>query len=364
MKLLVDARNLGVKPSGVGMYAYNFIIELMNRRDLEIYVLVDVIESCEICFLNEKSIVTVHSYGKTVNKSVSVYGYFVFVKKMIDVIKPDIFWETNNLAPVRIRNPYGKYIVTIHDVFPLTMPECYKKYYPVYFKLGVKKTIRSCDAIVYNSETTKKEVLKFFPETLDKKNFVSYIIIPPTSYEKEGREREGFFYMGNLEKRKGVDILLLAYDRYIEAGGRKKLYIAGKECEEDITVELNLQLQKHESIEYLGYLSGEQREGIFSKCECFVFPSRAEGFGMPVVEALAGGCDVITSDLPIFKEVVGDYIEQFAMGKSKEDAITNLFQCMLRYEGANRKRDGKEIAVKYSGKMLEPRMYEFLREIE
>lgn len=363
MRLLVDARNLGTRPSGVGMYAYNFIYELTKCDDVEMHVIVDVVESNEITTLRDMGTVSIHAYGKPVNKSVSVYGYFNFVKKIIKSVKPDIFWETNNLAPVKLKNPYGKYVVTIHDVFPLTLPECYKKLYPLYFKLGVNKSIKCCDAIIYNSETTKNEVRKFFPHAKQKKDYISFIIIPPIE-KVQAEKQEGFLYMGNLEKRKGVDILLDAYDRYLTNGGKKKLVIAGKVCEADIETKLEEQLEKHKSLEYVGYVKGDERAVYYSACECFVFPSRAEGFGMPVIEALSCERNVITSDLEIFEEIAGGYVDRFAIGNNRATAVEGLADCMMKDIDKHRIQGCHDVVARYAGSVLGKQMYRFMRELE
>ena len=78
---------------------------------------------------------------------------------MIGEVKPDIFWEGNNLIPVKLKNPYGKIIVTIHDVFPFTVPEGYGKIYQYYFRMNLAKTLRNVDAVLYNSIETRKETV-------------------------------------------------------------------------------------------------------------------------------------------------------------------------------------------------------------
>ena len=267
MKLLIDARNLGSKPSGVGMYAYNWINALKEFEEIDVHVIVDVVESSQIKELDTDDKVTVHSYGTSANKSANVFSYFRYVKRVIEETKPDVFWETNNLAPVKIKNPYGKYVVTIHDMFPFTMPECFGKIYPYYFRYGIAKTIKCADGIVYISNCSKKDVERFFPEARNKKNIVAYIIIPPIP-EMKVEEKDYFLYMGNLEKRKGTDILLDAYELYVEQGGTRELYLAGKVREADIDARLKELEQKLPTLHYLGYVDDETRTRLYRECGC------------------------------------------------------------------------------------------------
>lgn len=359
MKLLIDARNLGSKPSGIGMYAYNWIKALVDYDDMEIHVIVDVIESPQIKEFDASRKITVHSYGRTTNKSANVFAYFKYVKRLIKEIKPDIFWEINNLAPVRIKNPYGKYIITIHDMFPLTMPGCFGRIYPYYFKYGLRKTINCVDGIVYNSNCTKKETEMFFPKAKEKKCVISYIIIPPIP-EMDVEDKDYFLYMGNLEKRKGTDILLNAYELYVQQGGTRELVIAGKIREDDIRQRVHELEDKIPSLHYMGYVDDDTRTRLYRECGCFVFPSRAEGFGMPVIEAMQCGKNVIASDLEIFNELVGNAIEVFSLDDSGA-SVGNLTQKMLKNISvtADGKRSLFEEANKYSVDKLKDIMQEF-----
>ncbi|MBP5596542.1 MAG: glycosyltransferase family 4 protein [Pseudobutyrivibrio sp.] len=361
MKLLIDARNLGSKPSGIGIYAYNWIKALAKDDNLKVHVIVDVIESAQIKGLDSNSKATVHCYGRTSNKSANVFQYFKYVKRLIHEVQPDIFWEVNNLAPVRIKNPYGKYIVTIHDMFPITMPECFGKIYPYYFKHGVAKTIKCVDAILYDSYYSQKETERFFPLAKKKESFISYIIIPPIP-EMDVEEKDYFLYIGNLEKRKGTDILLDAYELYVERGGTRELVLAGKIRENDIEARLRELEKKLPGIKYLGYIDDETRTRLYRECGCFVFPSRAEGFGMPIIEAMQCGKPVIASDLEIFEELVGQTIDMFEYQNDSNDS-ERLLQKMIDGAATSDESDTKQVVDKYSEKNLGNKLIEYLGEI-
>ena len=359
MKLLIDARNLGSKPSGIGMYAYNWIKVLEKKEYIDVHVIVDVIESNQIKEMQNDEKVKVHCMGTYSNKSAAVFKYIRYVQKVIHEEKPDIFWEINNLSPLKIKNSYGKYIVTIHDMFPITMPECFGKIYPFYFKYGMRKTINSVDGIIYNSKCTQNETEKYFPKAKEKKNFISYIIIPRIP-EKNVEQKDYFLYMGNLEKRKGTDILLDAFELYVKQGGTRELVIAGKVRETDIDSRLKELESILPTLNYLGYVDDETRTRLYRECGCFVFPSRAEGFGMPIIEAMQCGKPVIASDLEIFKELVGDAIETFELKDDGGDA-KRLCNKMLAANLDNTDEDSlvKE-SEKYSEEALVQNFVKFL----
>ena len=351
MKILIDARSLGRKPSGIGMYIYNFVNELSNYSDISIGLLTDVSESDEMNRLGEKEQIELYIYGKVVQKSLGLRNYFKFVQKMIHKVKPDLFWEGNNLVPVKIENPYGKFAVTIHDMFPVYMPECYGKIYPYYFKYGIAKTLNMVDIVIYNSKETKEETEKYFPTAKRKKSFLSYIIVDVDIQEKI-EDKDYFMYVGNLEKRKGTDILIHAYESYKRKGGRKKLILAGKMREKEIEELFKKVSGEVEGLEYVGYIDDEKKNKLLAECSCFLFPSRAEGFGMPIIEAIAYKKPVIASELNIFKELLGDIINYFELSNDNNKAEKNLCEMMQGYEADISELQYEEVRNKYAAKVL------------
>ena len=329
MKILVDARSLGSKPSGIGIYIYNFVKQLITYKDINISLLTDVVVSDEMKKLSQANRVTVYAYGSEIQKSLGLYSYFKFVQRIIHEVKPDVFWEGNNLVPIRIKNPYGKFVTTVHDMFPLYMKECYGRIYPHYFRYGMRKTVKQVDAIIYNSEETRKETEHYFPAAKKAESFISYIVVD-VKQQTEVKDRDYFLYIGNLEKRKGTDILLKAYEEYRKRGGKKRLVIAGKFREQDIEELYQEIAGRVDGLEYVGYASEDMKDQLLAGCSCFVFPSRAEGFGIPVVEALIYQKSVLASELSIFDEIVGDAVEYVEC--CEENATEKWAEAMLHTE--------------------------------
>ena len=338
-KLLMDARTLGSRPSGIGIYTYN-ILKSLDRDKFSISLATDVIESEEIKELGDMGM-HIYSYGKKVDKSISLYSYYRFIQKCIDEEKPDIFWESNNLIPIKIKNPYGKMVATLHDMFPISDPKYYGRVYPYYFKLGLNRTINTFDYFIYDSYDTKGEAEKYFPKLKNKNTVVGYLIVPRLP-EVEISDNDCFYYVGNLEKRKGTDILLKAYRIYKEKGGTKGLRVGGKVREEDIQELLDETLKEVEGIEYLGYVTEEERNKEYASCSAFVFPTRLEGFGIPVVEAMNYYKPIIASDINTIREVVGDTITYI------NDDVDSLVKAMFEYPSVIDKKKYDEVIEKYS----------------
>lgn len=342
-RILIDARSLGSKPSGIGIYVYNMAKALNKLEDFNITLISDVIESEEIKELRDSGI-KVYSLGKHIEKNLALYSYYKFVQKCIDEEKPDIFWEGNNLVPLNIKNPYGRLVASIQDVFPISHPQYYGKLYSMYFKRGMNITINSFDTFIYDSYDTKKETEKYFPEIKNKDTHVGYIIVPRLPLTQIS-DNNSFLYVGNLEKRKGTDILLKAYKEYKEKGGTKGLRLAGKVREEVIQSLLDETMKEVDGLTYLGYISDEDKLREYASCSAFVFPSRLEGFGIPVVEAMNYYKPIIASNLDTIKEIVGNCINYIDIDNNPVD---NLTEALMNEMNTVDKDEYDKVIDKYS----------------
>lgn len=358
MKLLIDARTMGSRPSGIGIYIFNFLKEMIKDKSFEIILLSDISVSEEMSYFTDKGVQIVN-YGKSVKKNLGLFSYYRFIQSQINIFKPDIFWEPNNLMPINIRNKYGKIMITVHDLFPVTMPEYYGIIYEYYFKLGLRKTLKNVDAILYNSEETKKDMEALFPKAKDKINFISYIIVNKIIPVEEIEDKGFFLYVGNLEKRKGVDLLLKAFLEYKKRGGAKELYLCGKMRENNIQQIFDVISGQVDGLKYLGYVDDKKKNSLYAQCSCLVLPSKAEGFGIPPVEIMNYYKPVITSDLSIFKEIMEGYVNYFSLDNNEEISINNLCDVMMQYNKAVEK-ECDHIVKKYDAPALIKRLKSFL----
>ena len=314
---MIDARTLGEKPSGVGIYAYRFARALSDDAATRIVLVTDVCRSRELRELAQRENVSVLVLGTKIRKGPALWRYFHFLRRAIAQERPELFWEVNNLLPVRLRNPYGKYVVTIHDIFPLTMPEQHSPVFRSYFRYGLGKTVKSCDAVIFLTRSMQREIVARFPRLEKLPQHVGYAIAEPAAGERA--EREDFFlYVGNLEKRKGADLLIEAYRRYRAQGGKSELLLAGKLRDAEIESSLRAAERELSGLRYLGYVSEEERDALYRRCRCMVFPSRGEGFGIPLIEAMASGADVIASRIGVFEEIAGDRVRYFDLERGAE----------------------------------------------
>ena len=363
LKIAVDARTLGSRPSGVGMYLNDFLEELIKYEEFEWVLFTDVAKSEYIKRFEARGIKVV-SMGKPVYKSAGVYPYFSFMKNELKTIKPDIFWEVNTIIPINMGKDF-KTLITIHDMFPLQYVKYFGKVYSIYFGVNLRRTLKRTDMILYNSEQTKEDTLQYFPEAKDIASCNAYIISNPLTRYVPPKDENYFLYVGNMEKRKGVDILIKAYRQYRNEGGTRPLILAGKMQEEDIRKLVEDALTEVEGITYLGYVSHTTRYDLYNNCSCFVFPSMAEGFGMPILEVMKHNKPILASNLKIFDEVVGNCVEKFSLEGDDNAQIMNLSKAMHNIDdkinsGIVNEQAYKEALNRYTPQRLGGMVREFI----
>ncbi len=200
-------------------------------------------------------------------------------------------------------------IVTIHDMIVFE-----KKYNePRFYEKGMAqltKTIESSPtAILVNSDFTRNEILKHFPN-LRTPILRTHLGCDRLSYGSEmtlSLPEKYILYVGNFEKRKNILGLLNAYSLFREKGGRSSLVLSGRRGFGSGEIQRALDESRYKKdIVHFQYVPAAALGELYARAETFFFPSFYEGFGIPILEAMASGVPVLTSSGGGTEEVAGD----------------------------------------------------------
>ncbi len=218
------------------------------------------------------------------------------------------------MCPVSIpTNLRGKMVLTIHDMFWESNPEAIPEHTAMLHKIATRRFNALQPHIIADSESARQEILKFSAIPDDNIDVV-YLscdeekLYPDKADVSHLIEGEYFLFIGAFEKRKNLPRIIRAFDIVAERDKDIKLAIVGKRFWAD-SEELSEALDaspNRDRIVFTGYVSNDEKRQLYSNARCFLFPSLAEGFGIPVLEAMACGCPVITSDSTSLPEVGGD----------------------------------------------------------
>lgn len=210
--------------------------------------------------------------------------------------------------PLLLPSRSAAQVVTIHDLDFLAHPERtggeVRRDYPAL----VASHARRADGVIVSSNYAAGEVARLLQVSTDRIR-----VCPAGAPEWDPRPvstgRDGYIlFMGALSARKNIGGLLEAYGRLISRRpSLPKLVLAGSAGPEAATWLQDIArppLAGH--VEHLGYIAAETRREVYGGARVFVLPSFEEGFGLPVLEAMAAGVPVVASTCGALPEVVGD----------------------------------------------------------
>ena len=221
-------------------------------------------------------------------------------------------FEVANLPLVKA--PTGRTILTIHDIRGLR-PESGVLERSLN-RVFVERSIRSADYVVTVSEFMKNELLERFPRVpisviyngLDLNQFHNIAENDLKSVRtKHGLPEEFILAVGHFEKRKNYLRLIEAVARLRDRGRSCGLVIIGNNSGERQTIKDKLDRDNlSNSVTLLSGLDDSDVRCIYKLCSLFIFPSSYEGFGIPILEAMASNRPMVLSDLPVFREITQD----------------------------------------------------------
>lgn len=233
--------------------------------------------------------------------------------------KTDITLFFNYFVPKRVGTKTAVYVCDVnYKVFPETTRT------DIYDWLEAKLPIfcERADLVITISEFSKREIIKYLNIPEEKIAVVPCGIdlsVYHPNYSIEDKEKvkkkyvipgEYILYLGTLEPRKNIPVLIEAYSQLINEGNDTHipyLVLAGmKGWSYDEIFEKVKSLGLEERVVFTGYVDKEDAPILMAGAEFFVFPSKYEGFGIPPLEAMACGTPVIVSDAASLPEVVGD----------------------------------------------------------
>jgi len=236
-------------------------------------------------------------------------------------------------APVRCPVPL---VVTFHDLAVLRRPEAFNAWTCRYSRALLPRVARAADRLIAVSEFTAQELVDLLrvPET--KIRVIPNAVGRPFTPEGEAAEGEYVLAVSTLEPRKNLERLVEAFGR-AELNGYE-LRVVGARGWGDVKI------ASGEQVRWLGEVSDDELARLYRGARCAAYVSLYEGFGLPVLEAMACGTAVVSSDLPTVREFGRGVI---TVDPADPDAIAaGLIAALEKREELG--RQGREAATAYS----------------
>jgi glycosyltransferase involved in cell wall biosynthesis len=209
-------------------------------------------------------------------------------------------------------------VVTFHDMTFFLYPQLHTRARRLFFPPMMKLSAKQADEIVTVSESTRRDVIRLLGVDPDKVSTTqlgvdaSFRVIDDLQAKKVivtkyDLPEEFILYLGTIEPRKNLPLLMRAYRLLVDSGTRLKLILVGKygwmyQEVFNLVSELNLE----DMVRFTGYIPQDELPLVYNLASLFVYPTIYEGFGIPVLEAMACGVPVISSDIASLPEIVGE----------------------------------------------------------
>ncbi|MBN2613555.1 MAG: glycosyltransferase family 4 protein [Bacteroidales bacterium] len=311
MRIGFDAKRAFNNQSGLGNYSRNLLRALKDNYPENRYFLYSA-KTNQGIFNTAAHSYIIRKPGKTLHKWFPAYWRTFSMADMILEDKLDIFHGLSHELPfVNLKSV--KTVVTVHDLIFLRYPNLYKWADRVIYRKKFEHACRKADRIVAVSRQTAKDIEHFFKIEKEKIEVV-YQGCNPAFFENAGesvqnliRQKYGLpheyvLYVGTIEERKNLLVLLEAmHTARIEA----PLVVIGRKTSYFRKVDEFISRNKIKNILFYDTINNEDLPAIYRMAAVFVYPSLFEGFGIPIIEALASGTPVITTMGGCFEEAGG-----------------------------------------------------------
>lgn len=316
LRIGVDIRPFYEPLTGVGWYLYYLLHELAKRDDLELYLFgdaritddgphlhADIPANAAFCSFDLRGRAL-----SPLSRPVTAAAYVGW----IELTGCDVFFGANYFLPRLHAAVARRRVVTVHDLTYKRHPELLQKETLENLDLLMTREMAAADAIVCVSESTRRDLLHFYNVDPSRAFAIhSGLGTPPSAEHLAGLPARYILFVSTIEPRKDLGTLLDAFEELRTNGYDGSLVVVGKIGWKSESLVPRL---RSPGVVHLDYLRAPQLATVYERAEAFVFPSLYEGFGFPLLEAMARGVPSIAARSSSLPEIGGDAALYFPPG--------------------------------------------------
>lgn len=326
MKVLLDATAIPADLGGVGRYVDDLVPELVDNGVRLVMAVQERDAEHFAAKVPRAGLVTVSR--RLESRPARMLWEQTGLPALLRRLRPDVLHSPHYTYPqLRAATPVA---VTLHDATFFSHPQAHSPLKQRFFTTAIRRAVRGADALIVPSAATRDETLRFVDGDASRFHVAYHgvdrgLFHPVNDAERarvaaglglSGRSYIGF--LGTLEPRKNVPALVRGWvEAFRDDADAPALVLAGgKGWDEGIEPAL-AEVPAHMTVLRPGYLPLEDLPGFLSGCDVLAYPSIAEGFGLPVLEAMACGAAVLTTRETSLPEVGGEAVAYCGLGASE-----------------------------------------------
>ena len=337
--VMIDATGVTRNKAGVGVYAKNLLDQLVgDRNDLHLVILVQD-DDPDLEYGGYSNVTMIRVPARFFRKLplrflLEQFGIPLLLLKYRVPLLHSLHYS---FPLLRFRT---KQVVTLHDMTFFDFPEMHERFKVVYFRFFIRAAVHLADYLIFVSHSARRDcVARLGPPRGSStviyhgKGLVYRPDLDPVMIESVRNSyslpKDFILYIGTIEPRKNLSRLVSAFADSIAANHPDvKLVIAGMKGW--MYQELFDKVEKlglRDRVIFPGFIREEDKPYLLAGARVFVYPSLYEGFGLPVLEALACSIPTVTSDVSSIPEVAGD--AALLVDPTSEEQIANALERLL-----------------------------------
>jgi glycosyltransferase involved in cell wall biosynthesis len=316
MRVLVDFTQIPLSRTGVGIYADNLILNLIPLlRSEDVLLLMaqsdDAVIREAVKGHSNVHLVTIPS--RIFRNRLLLFGFEQIILPILALcLRADLIHSLHYTHPILA---FSRRIVTIHDLTFFLFPELHTRSRRMIMRFFIRRAMKYAEALIFVSKSTQNDAEQMLPAGRNLKFVVPLgVSFPPASSSETSpnwlpvglRKVPYLLFVGTLEPRKNIVRIVHAFERVAGENADLQLVLAGKlgwHTDEIIAAIDNSPLRSR--IHHLGFVSEAEKATLLCNCAALVYPSLYEGFGLPILEGMAAGAPVITSNISSMPEIAG-----------------------------------------------------------
>lgn len=369
-----DAKRIVCNGTGLGSYARTLINDMIRcdaQKQLLLYTPYKGRDEFRNQIIKSPLVNFIYPDGKKCKLSRDLWRSKGVVKQLVND-NVQIYHGLSGEVPLGLRKSGIKGIVTIHDLIFLRHPEYYKFFDRKIYEWKFRKTLKETEYIIAISECTKRDILEFGDFDPDKIFVIYQSCNPRFGQEVQEQEMQDvinryklpsrfILCVGTIEERKNLmlaakSLKLIPDDIHLVAVGRQTKYAKKVVAEAD-------RLGVSNRLHLLSGVTDNELNAIYKKAEVFVYPSRYEGFGIPIIEAIFSGLPVVACSGSCLEEAGGP--DCIYVKPDDVDGMANAVMQMINNEDDRNERilRSQEYVQKFKGTNVASQVFDLYEKL-
>lgn len=312
MRIAIDATSVPPKPAGAGVYAIELVTAMAARDRHDGYALFARGHWADGVTAGKRNWRVEHI--RAASRPARLAWEQARLTGTLHRLRIDVLHSTHHTLPLRVR---CKRVVTVHDLTFLRMPERYPPARRLYMQTLTRLSAKVADKIIVPSLAVRDDASRLLRVPAERLAVVYEAAGAPfVPLDRAAAESVALRYgiappyvlsVGSLEPGKNRARLFRALRRLVDEGIDVRLAIVGQPAwSYESELALIDELRLRDRVVVAGYVKQEDLPALYNAATAFAFPSLYEGFGLPLIEAMACGVPALTSDVSATAEIAGD----------------------------------------------------------